>query len=640
LLSRQGPSAPHADRLRARIEQTPTELHIIACDVTDRDALAAALATIPAYRPLTGVVHAAAALDDGLLNSIGPQQLSTVLGAKSHAAWHLHELTADCDLSMFTLFSSMASVAPSAGQAVYAAANAHVDALAYTRAAKGLVAKSIAWGRWETPSVLTGRLSSGDKARMKRAGLLGMTDQHGLALFDAAHRAPAAALAAARLDPDTWAYQDPPALLRERVRRRSPQIDMTRKAVADSAPHPAKTLITDLAELTASRRDDVLLDLVRSNVAVVLGYQPSDAVDAVDADLSFRDLGFDSLTSVELRNRLRAAVGMRVSPTAVFDYPTARALARYLAEKCPTAAPAAPAASVDDRRHGMVDILLRQAVATGTLATFLDRMAELAQFVPAATSQDVREPVRLVTRTADSPTYYCLPSLFGKSSYESFWKLSEILAGGPEVVLLPHLGYVEGEPLPSTADDAVALHADAVLAHQPPDEPFVLLGYSSAAPMAEALAASLHRRGRPPLGTVLIDPFNLGKEALCHDSVGPLLHELVARNTELGDLGMSWALAMGRYATFTWPRSTVSGSEHAGPVHIIRATRDVDGTPRCIEDAPAASTEAIHNVDADHFSILNAEAGQTATLICEWVATLTITDDAPAAVKPVAAEAI
>ncbi|WNV87568.1 type I polyketide synthase [Umezawaea sp. Da 62-37] len=282
-----------------------------ACDVSDRDALAAVLAAIPDEHPLTAVVHVAGVTDDVVFEDLTEQRLDGVLAAKLDAAWHLHELTKDLDLSAFVLYSSVAGLLGTAGQASYAAANSFLDALAGHRAALGLPAHSLAWGLWEEASALSGHLTEADRRRLARTGLRPLATADALDLFDAAVAGDDAVLAVTRLD--TRGLRDPvPPLLAGFAPR-----------AATPAPRPG----VDLAGLPESEADRVLTDLVRGHVATVLGHgDPA----AVSVGKPFRELGLDSLTSVELRNLLNRSTGLRLSASLVFDHPTPAALVRHL----------------------------------------------------------------------------------------------------------------------------------------------------------------------------------------------------------------------------------------------------------------------------------------------------------------------
>ncbi|MEW2157437.1 type I polyketide synthase [Streptomyces sp. NPDC007189] len=324
LVGRRGPDAPGAAELVAELTGLGAEVTVAACDVADRAALEALLAAIPEDRPLTGVVHTAGVLDDGVLASLTEERLRTVLRPKADGADHLDALTRERDLAAFVLFSSVSGTFGGAGQANYAAANAYLDAVAVRRRARGLPAVSLAWGPWAPGAGMTGELSEGDLRRMARGGVRPLAVDRGLAVLDAVLRhSPGALLLPVDLDFRTLReLPDVPALLRGLVRGPA-------RRAAHTGGHGAGggELRARLAALPAAEREPYLLELVCDLVAQVLGH--ASAADVTPGQ-AFKALGFDSLTSVELRNRVNAATGLRLPATLVFDHPSPAALARHL----------------------------------------------------------------------------------------------------------------------------------------------------------------------------------------------------------------------------------------------------------------------------------------------------------------------
>ncbi|WP_262699914.1 MULTISPECIES: type I polyketide synthase [Streptomyces] len=349
LVSRRGDQAPGAQELTTELTRLGANVRWSACDVADRTALAEALATIPAANPLTAVVHTAGVLDDGVIASLTPDRLTTVLRPKADAAWNLHELTQDADLSAFILFSSAAGVFGGAGQGNYAAANAFLDALAEHRRAGGLPATSLAWGLWAEPGGMAGDLDEAELARLQRGGIAAITADQGRELFDLANATDSALLVPMPLDLAALRAQASagmlPPLFRGLVRV------PPRRAAQSAAAAKDGALAQQLAGAASdAEAEAIVLGLVRTQVAAVLGYA---GPEAVDPQRAFSEVGFDSLTAVELRNRLTAVSGVRLPATLIFDYPTPAALAAYLRAEAQgsqedAAAPVAAATAHDD----------------------------------------------------------------------------------------------------------------------------------------------------------------------------------------------------------------------------------------------------------------------------------------------------
>ncbi|WP_421109827.1 SDR family NAD(P)-dependent oxidoreductase [Streptomyces sp. NEAU-S77] len=332
LAGRRGPDAPGAAELTARLGDLGAQVRVVAADVTDAAAVAELVAGIDAEHPLTGVIHATGVLDDAVLTSQTPERVARVWAAKATAAAHLHAATADLRLGMFVMFSSAAGVLGSPGQANYAAANAFCDALAARRRAEGLPGVSVAWGLWADASGMTGHLAEADLARMARTGVGALGTRQGLALLDAAVQHGGHLLVAADVNPRTLAAlpaERLPATLRALATTSGGGGAGRRTAAAAGAEQPVDWAAR-LAGLSAAERHRLVLGLVRGHAATLLGHTD---VDAVQAEASFKELGFDSLTAVELRNRLAAATGLRLPAAMVFDYPEAAVLAEYLLER-------------------------------------------------------------------------------------------------------------------------------------------------------------------------------------------------------------------------------------------------------------------------------------------------------------------
>ncbi|OBI53997.1 polyketide synthase [Mycobacterium kyorinense] len=374
LVSRRGLDAPGASELAAELAEAGADVRVVACDAADRAALAGVISDVPAQHPLSAVIHAAGVLDDAVITSLTPERIDTVMRAKVDAAWNLHELTRDLGLSAFVMFSSMAGLVGSSGQANYAAANSFLDALALHRRAEGLPATSLGWGLWDQASDMTGGLGAVDFARFARDGIVAMSAHEALELLDTAMIVDEPFLLPARIDLTALRAKFDGGTLPPMF------VDLisapARRQVDDSlAAAKSKTaLLQRLEGLPEDEQHAVLLDLVRSHIATVLG---NTTTEAIDPDKAFQELGFDSLTAVEMRNRLKAATGLALSPTLIFDYPNSAALAGYFhQELLGTAEQPAPKAAPGEaeiqrvvasipvkrlRQAGVLDLLLSLA---------------------------------------------------------------------------------------------------------------------------------------------------------------------------------------------------------------------------------------------------------------------------------------
>ncbi|MFD5390777.1 acyltransferase domain-containing protein, partial [Streptomyces sp. NPDC127074] len=327
LISRRGLDAPGATELAAELTGLGARVSIAARVAGLAGPRARASGSRRAREPPPPAARAPGLLRDATVEALTPDQLDEVLWAKADAAWNLHELTRDAGLSAFVLFSAAAGLLGAAGQGNYAAANAFLDALAAHRHAQGLPATSLAWGYWAQATGMTGGMTDADRARLVRAGMVGLETEQGLALLDIALDSGLPSLAPIRLDLATLRREahadDLPPLFRSLVRGTAPQAATGAAGPGGAAPAEA------FATLSEEDRQQALLKLVRNATATVLGH---DTADAIHPAQNFRELGFDSLTAVELRNRLGAATGLRLPATLVFDHPTPTTVVRLLRE--------------------------------------------------------------------------------------------------------------------------------------------------------------------------------------------------------------------------------------------------------------------------------------------------------------------
>ncbi|OQS12812.1 hypothetical protein B0T36_22885 [Nocardia donostiensis] len=398
LAGRRGDSAPGAEQLRRRLTDLGARVRVLACDVSDRAEVTRLIDAVPPDAPLTGIVHTAAALDDGVIAALTTDRLDTVLAPKADAAWYLHEATHTLDLAMFVLFSSTAGTVGAAGQANYAAGNAVLDALAALRAAHGLPATAIAWGPWATSTGMAGQLGDNHTARLGRAGLIPLTTEQGLRMLDAALAAPHPAVTAARFDRAALATQAHAAALPTVLHELLPTAHRARAVTEPELPQR----LTALAE---PDRPAAVLDAVCAQVAIVLGHR---GPDAVEPGRRFTELGFDSLTAVELRNRLAAVTGLALPATLVFDHPTPSDVADVILRRfAPDTASTEDIEHTEERaiRTALQQIPLARLRDSGLLTALLAMSNDPGRHVPepgppALSDLDEADLIEMAFRTA------------------------------------------------------------------------------------------------------------------------------------------------------------------------------------------------------------------------------------------------
>jgi acyl transferase domain-containing protein len=367
LASRRGADAPGAAELRDELIGLGAEVTLAACDVADRDAATALLAQVSPDAPLRGVVHAAGVLDDGVLTSLTPERLDTVLRPKADAALTLHELTREADLTAFVLFSSAAGVLGAPGQGSYAAANAFLDALAARRRAQGLTGTSLAWGLWG--GGMGSALEDADAHRIGETGITALSTEDGLRLLDSAAGSAEALLVPIALDTRVLAGtgdDDLPAVLRGLA-------GTPGRRTAQDAAEETESLAQKLGGLPVNKRVPAVLTLVRTHAAALLGHA---GPEAVEADRSFNEVGFDSLSATGFRNKLSLVTGLKLPVSLIFDYPTPRILAGHLVGELAPEPVAEPAGTVTEQ--GVHDALAGLTLAQLRSAGLLDGLLELA----------------------------------------------------------------------------------------------------------------------------------------------------------------------------------------------------------------------------------------------------------------------
>ncbi|OWU97147.1 hypothetical protein B5D80_31835 [Micromonospora wenchangensis] len=341
LVGRQGAAAPGASELCAELGDLGAEVTVAACDLADPAQVRDLVAAVAAAHPLTAVVHAAGVNRDSVLAAMTDEQVDEVFRAKVDAVLNLHEATADAPLAAFVLFSSASGILGGPGQGNYAAANAFLDAFAVHRAALGLPAQSLAWGLWRERAGMAGKLTEADLHRMRRGGIAPLDTADGLALFDLSLRTGEPGLVPLRLDVAALRVAARTAPVSPPLRDLAPHLPATASGGTPS-PGAAASRSDLLAGLSGADRERALVDLVGECAAGVLGHATAAAI---DPHRGFLEQGVDSLTAVELRNRLATEVGRKLPTTVVFDHPSPGELAAYLGTLfVDEASPAGPAA--------------------------------------------------------------------------------------------------------------------------------------------------------------------------------------------------------------------------------------------------------------------------------------------------------
>ncbi|MFE3442884.1 SDR family NAD(P)-dependent oxidoreductase [Nocardia sp. NPDC059180] len=639
LASRRGAAARGASLLVTELGELGARVRIVACDVATRDGVAELLAAVPEQFPVTGVVHAAGVLDDGVIASLTPDRIDAVLAAKADAAWYLHEATSRMDMAMFVLYSSAAGVFGAAGQGNYAAANVFLDGLAEHRRASGLVATSIAWGLWTSDTGMTGHLADTDTARLGRSGLSPISTEQGLAMFDTAIVADRGAVVAAPLDHVVLDAQVRAGTLIPLLR--GVVSSARRRSVPDLSRERGAGLRERVSVLAEAERLPLLLGVVREQMAVVLGH---DGPDAIDPACNFRELGFDSLAAVEARNRLNTVTGLRLPATLIFDHPTPAALARHILDELFRAhgeTVAAPMRSSDGVREStelpaaelaapaetLVDVI-RQAIADNRFRHGLVLLRAAAKLRPMFDHVTGGAPTGIGI-SGGSPDNNCgdvLPHLVFINAPEflggsiQYTELAAHLGGHRRVSTIPLPGYDPDESLPASLDAAIGSIVKTVLDTVGQDE-FVLGGYSVGGNIAHAAAARLLEQGNTQLrGVVILDGFIAREANECQlNARGNHMLEMDAKNLA--------GLTTARLTAFGWWFDLAMQIDHK-PLEtttlFVKFTRP-SPVHQGLDEWPIeawSTAQTVRTVNADHVALCGAEVKGTAQLIDQWLTQL------------------
>lgn len=633
LASRSGPDNPLTQDLCRRLAEQGAQVAVVACDVSDRAALAAMLTHVPQDWPLTGVVHAAAVLEDSVVENMSPDQLSNVLAAKAYSAWHLHELTRDHDLALFVLYSSVAGIIGSPGQANYAAANAFLDGLAAYRHTAGLPATSIAWGLWEDSTGMTAHVLSTrtHAARMARLGIGILSAEQGVAFFDAASAQRLPGVAASTWDTSqlTGSHQEPPPVYRNLISGAS----QPRSSRKTSVP----TLGADLADVPAAQQRDHVLTAVRAHFAATLGY--SDPA-GIDVNLTFKELGFDSLTAVEVRNRLNTATGIVFPPTLVFDYPTPAVLVDHIWERLTssseperrsdrneaesrTPAVAEPTAKVEE-----IVTAFRRAMASGRATQGFALLRAAAELRPGfADSADITLPgpvginggVPFNTAGTATPHLVLINTPAFLGGYVQYLSIAAYLDGDRRVSAIPLSGFNSEEKLPQTSDAAVESVVRAVLETVGDDE-FVLGGLSAGGNLAHAAAARLLERGNSRFqGLLVLDSF-MSQEANATIWAG-FADQLVEMDRLIPDIAGFTAARLTAFAKWTELLGQLAYPPVDCDTLFVKCTKPsaITGDLNEFPCEVWSSAQTVEFLDSDHNSLGGADAQLAAEVIERWL---------------------
>ncbi|MFE5563961.1 type I polyketide synthase [Amycolatopsis japonica] len=611
LTSRRGPNAPGAARLCEKLRSLGAEVTVAPCDAADARALAELINSLPADKPLRAVFHLAGVTEDSTITAMSDDQVRSVFRPKVDGALHLHELTKDRDLSAFVLFSSASALLGGSGQGNYAAANAFLNALATRRHYLGLPALSLAWGLWDEQSEMTAKLANADLARVARSGVLPLDNDEGMALLDAAMAGADPVQAPLSLDSAALSQNSSPSLLSTLAGtpRRIPRARST-------AAEPGE--LHRLAALSGDHQVHTVTDFVRGLVASVLGHTNASGI----ADTAtFRELGFDSLVSVDLRNRLGAATGLRLPATVAFDHPTVQALSEYLLGKF-SAVPddqAAPERTARDEPEVTVPILVERLVRAGRATEALHMIGAAGAARPMFDQDDLPEvsSMDLVRPAHKRATLglICFPSVGAMSGVQHYFRFADALGAARPVTSFALPGFLRGERLPQSPDTLARLLATAVR-HQADPSACVLLGHSSGGWLTHLIAEQLERWDTPPAGIVLLDTYLPGSPEIT--AILPeLLNDMLDVPEGIASLDQNRLSAMGWY--FRMFAGWVPGPVSA-PTLFVRPSDPLREQHHEIGwQAQWPLPHRSAGVRADHFTMMAEHAVETAATVARWI---------------------
>jgi polyketide synthase 7 len=634
LASRQGPKAAGAAELEAELSALGANAQIVACDVSDRGQLERLIQGIPDELPLRIVVHAAGVLDDGTIESLTAERLERVMAAKVDAAWHLHELTEQIDLSAFVLFSSSAGIIGNTGQGNYAAANTFLDGLAAYRAARGLPAASIAWGWWGAAGGMSGDLVQVDTARMARMGGRALSAEEGLEIFDATCACPESLVVPLPLNLVALRPLAEAGMLPSLMR------GLFRGPAQEMVGVVRGSLLRQLSDEPVGQRGEIILRAVREQVAAVL---VDISPDGIDPDTSLLELGFDSMAAVEFRARLNSITKLQIPTSVMLDRPTLGALTAYIDSRLtdlprdgrgelggpglddlePRSAQDGVAGppSVSTPGSSTLSSMFWAARERGLTDQFAEMLKIASMFRPGFDSRSARDiAVEWVTLSeGPAPTdMICLPTALALSGPHQYVRFVKTFQGNRRVSALALPGFAEGEPLPESLEAVLEALTLAVKRRPGGDTPFVLLGYSSGGWLANALASRLERETQSTVAAiVLLD----SKPTARGISVGALLVALADALTDdmLGLVNDDRLTAMGAYLRLLEDWRPV---ETVAPMLLVKAGEPMSAEVAGVEKEwrwELADSEM--EVPGDHFTMMDEHVDTTARAVQEWLST-------------------
>jgi len=673
LAGRRGAETPGAAELRDTLEASGARVEFVACDVSDRDQVSTMVQALP---DLTAIVHLAGVIDDATVGSLDSDRIDRVLAPKVDAVVHLDELTRDKDLTSFVVFSSIAGQLGGPGQGNYAAANAFLDAFAALRSSSGRSTTSIAWGPWvPTGGGMTAQLTDADMRRMARSGMPPITIEQGMAFFDAAVDRAAVSVTPLALDAAALGRQGDAlapllrGLVKAPVRRTA--------AEAGTSADATDTLRDRLAGRTGEEQHAILLDLVRTQAALVLGFG---GAETIAPDRSLPEIGFDSLTAVELRNRLGGATRLKLSATLVFDHPTPEALAAHLVDElalsgfagagssgdvgagiggpgdssaasatssAPTASQVSgtsmsgtpmsgssisgtptsgtPAGTGPTELADSISALFRAACQNGQVEQGYELLRSAAALRPAFSSSEEYgkelRPVRLTTGPT-RPVVVCFSSFVALAGVHQYARLAAAFRGERDVWALSVPGFLKDERLPRSREVVTRMQAEAVR-EAVGDTPFVLMGSSGGGLMAHAAASILEESGTPASAVVLLDTYPATEDSPLVKFEADLIDGMFDRE-QFTALDASRLTAMSRYFDLFggWQPGKL-----AAPTLLVRASEPIVAS-LADEDGPDGGGwqtvwDGAHttlDVPGNHFTMMEAHAADTARAVREWLA--------------------